>query len=54
MDGMDCNGYMQGFDNFRIEVMHQLRHIGPEMQEGSCARGSTGVCLLSNRLMVFC
>lgn len=28
---MNCNGYMQGFDNFRIETIYQLRHIGLEM-----------------------
>lgn len=24
---MDCNGYAQGFDNFRAETIYQQRHV---------------------------
>lgn len=30
---MNCNGYMRGFDSFRIETIYRLRHIGEERCE---------------------
>lgn len=30
---MNCNGYMRGFDSFRIETIYRLRHIGEDRCE---------------------